>query len=114
MRFSELLTWAWTETPPVHKNRANLVIHILAVPMFVVGHALLLAALIRTSWLAVAGAVAIVASLAAQGFGHSLEQQQVPAFSSRRDFIRRLYAEQFCNFWRFIFSGGWYASLKAK
>ena len=29
-----------------------------------------------------------------------------------RDFLRRLYAEQFCNFWRFLFSGQWYASLR--
>jgi hypothetical protein len=37
-----------------------------------------------------------------------------PPFEGARDFVRRLYAEQFCNFWRFLFSGQWYASLRAR
>ena len=43
---------------------------------------------------------------------HSIEQQPVHPFAGPRDFVRRLYAEQFCNFWRFLFSGGWFASLR--
>lgn len=65
MSFSQLLSWAWEETPPVHKRTANLLIHLFAVPLFVIGH------------------------------------------------VRRLYSEQFFNFWRFLFSGKWYASLRS-
>ena len=43
MSFPELLSWAWRETPPVHKNSTNLLIHIVAVPLFVLGHILLVA-----------------------------------------------------------------------
>jgi hypothetical protein len=114
MSFSELLAWAWRETPPVHKNTTNLLIHIFAVPLFVVGHALVLGA-IALSWrLPVLGVLCIIVSVALQGFGHSLEKEQVPPFTGPRDFMRRLYAEQFCNFWRFVLSGQWYLNLRAR
>jgi hypothetical protein len=113
MSFPELLSWAWRETPPVHKNATNLLIHIFAVPLFVLGHALLVAAPIVSPWLLGGAGLSIVVSLAAQKYGHSLEHNQVHAFTGAGDFMRRLYAEQFCNFWRFLFSGQWYASLKS-
>ena len=113
MSFSELRAWAWGETPPVHKHRTNLLIHIVAVPLFVIGHILLLAGILTNPWWLVAGIVSIVVSLAAQKAGHALEPNQVPSFTGARDFLRRLYAEQFCNFWRFLFSGQWYASLRS-
>jgi hypothetical protein len=113
MSFPELLSWAWSETPPVHKNTTNLLIHVVAVPLFVLGHVLLVGGLIVNPWLLAGAVLSIVVSLAAQKYGHSLEHNQVHAFIGAGDFIRRLYAEQFCNFWRFLLSGQWYASLKA-
>jgi hypothetical protein len=113
MSFPELLSWAWRETPPVHKNGINLLIHIVAVPLFVLGHVLLVAGFLIKPWLLVAAILSVVASLAAQKFGHSLEQNQVPAFTGAGDFLRRLYAEQFYNFWRFLLSGRWYANFQA-
>ena len=113
MSFPQLLAWAWRETPPVHRNATNLMIHIVAVPLFVLGHVFLVAGLIVNPWLLAGAALCIVVSLAAQKYGHSLERTQVHAFTGASDFIRRLYAEQFCNFWRFLFSGQWYASLKS-
>jgi hypothetical protein len=115
LSFRELLAWAWRETPPVHANRTNLIIHLFAVPLFVFGHVLLLLAALALSWSQAAlGLVCIIASIALQGVGHKLEHQQVHPFVSRRDFVRRLYAEQFCNFWRYLFSGQWYASFNAQ
>ena len=113
MSFRELLAWAWRETPPVHKNVTNLVIHIFAVPLFVLGHLFLLAAFVYGWRLIVVGLLCNIASIVLQGFGHSMEQQKVPAFTGPRDFVRRLYAEQFCNFWRFLLSGQWFASVCA-
>ena len=113
MSFGELLAWAWRETPPVHRNVTNLVIHIFAVPLFVLGHLLLPVALVLEWWLAIVGLLCIIMSIALQGFGHSMEQQKVPVFTGPRDFVRRLYAEQFCNFWRFLLSGQWFSSLCA-
>ena len=114
MSFSELLSWAWRETPPVHKNAANLVIHLFAVPLFVIGHFLLIVGVFINLWILVAGIFTIVISLLLQTFGHSREANKVPPFTGLRDFLRRLYAEQFCNFWRFLVSGQWFKSLKAR
>jgi uncharacterized membrane protein YGL010W len=113
MPLGELVAWAWRETPPVHRSTGNLLIHIVAVPMFVVGHALLIAAIAANRWLLVAGIGFIVLSLTLQRLGHAMELQAVHPFAGPRDFIRRLYVEQFYNFWRFLFSGGWFASLRA-
>jgi uncharacterized membrane protein YGL010W len=114
MTFGELVVWAWSETPPVHKSAVNLIIHIIAVPLFVLGHLLLLAAIVLGWWFATVGGLSIIVSFALQGYGHSVEKQKVPAFTGPRDFLRRLYAEQFCNFWRFLFSGLWFSSLRAR
>jgi hypothetical protein len=114
MSFPALLAWAWSETPPVHKNTTNLLIHLFAVPLFVAGNFLLVAGIVFDWRLLVAALLCIAASLTLQKFGHSLERNQVPAFTGSRDFFRRLYAEQFCNFWRFLFSGQWYTSFKAR
>jgi hypothetical protein len=64
MSFRELVAWAWRETPPVHTNSTNLIIHLFAVSIFVSGHVLLLAAVGVARWLAVAGFLCIVVSLA--------------------------------------------------
>jgi hypothetical protein len=114
MSFPELLSWAWRETPPVHENVTNLLIHLFAVPLFVFGHVLLVVGIVIDPWLLIAGFLCIVVSLALQKFGHSLERKQAPPFAGSRDFLRRIYAEQFCNFWRFLFSGQWHASFKAR
>jgi hypothetical protein len=79
--------------------------------MFVFGHALLIAALIVNARLAVAGAACIFSSLVMQRVGHAMEPQPVHPFAGPKDFVRRLYAEQFYNFWRFLFSGGWLAGM---
>ena len=113
MSLGELVAWGWRETPPVHRAAGNLLIHIIAVPMFVLGHALLVAAIATSPWLVVAGGACIVVSVVLQRLGHSMETQAVHPFAGPRDFIRRLYIEQFYNFWRFLFSGGWFASVKA-
>jgi hypothetical protein len=47
--FGELLSWAWTETPPYHQHWTNLLLLIVAVPMFVFAHLLLLGAAIFTT-----------------------------------------------------------------
>jgi hypothetical protein len=114
MSFAQLVAWAWRETPPVHKDRRNLLIHVFAVPLFVAGHVLAVAGLAFSPWLLLAAAACVVVSLVLQKRGHALEATPVHPFLGPRDFVRRLYAEQFCNFWRFLFSGQWYAAYKSR
>lgn len=113
MSFPQLLSWAWEETPPVHTRTTNLLTHLFAVPLFVLGHVLLVAGIFFDKWLLVAGLGCVVVSLVLQKYAHSLEPEQPHPFTGPRDFVRRLYAEQFFNFWRFLFSGKWYASLRS-
>ena len=114
MSFSELIAWAWRETTPVHKNGTNLFIHLFAVPLFVIGNLLVVPGIFFNHWLLLAAPFCVAVSLALQKLGHSLELVPVHPFMGARDFLRRLYAEQFCNFWRFLLSGQWYASFMAR
>lgn len=91
-----------------HRNRVNLVVHLVAVPGFVLG--VLLAAwwLLSGSWTLAAGALALAGlSMAAQGWGHSLEADQPQSFASAGDGLRRIFTEQFVTFPVFLLSGGW-------
>lgn len=112
MPLGEFVAWAWRETPPVHTRRANLLIHLFAVPLFVWGHVLVLVGIALGPWIAVAGVACILASVIAQKIGHSLDSPVHP-FLGAFDFFRRLYVEQFWNFWRFLFTGGWLAAFRA-
>lgn len=113
LTFGQLVDWAWRETPPVHANRANLLIHVVAVPVFVGAHVLaIVGAVMLDAWPIIAGVVLAVIPLVLQRRGHALERQPVHAFASTKDFVGRLYAKQFCNFWRFLFTGAWFASFK--
>lgn len=42
------------------------------------------------------------------------DRSNLQPFTGPRDFVRRLYAEQFCNFWRFLFSDQWYAGFSSR
>src|SRR4051812_40464150 len=87
MSFRELVSWAWRETLPVHHNGTNLLIHIVAVPLFVLGHVMLVVGMFVNAWLLVPAIVGIVVSLLAQKVGHSLERNQVPPFTGAVDFL---------------------------
>jgi hypothetical protein len=110
--FSELLDWQWSDYSERHRNRNNLLIHIVAVPLFWLGainfvFPLLFAGLLYS----LSGLVLMALSIFVQGKGHEMEKLPPLAFQGPRDFLRRLLAEQFVTFPRFVFSGGWYRNL---
>ena len=114
MNFSELLEWQWRDYADKHRNHANLIIHIIAVPILWLGainflSALLLAGLVH----ALGGALLIGLSLFAQGKGHEMEKTPPEPFKDTMSFVQRVIAEQFVTFPRFVLSGQWYANLRA-
>lgn len=113
MPLPEFISWAWRETSPVHRNPANLLIHLFAVPLFLAGHVLIFLGLLSDGRLLIAGPLCVLVSLYLQKVGHALEQVPPIPFSGPRDFFRRVYVEQLINFWRFLLSGQWYANYKA-
>ncbi len=113
MGISELSRWQWDGYPKYHRSRPNLLIHIVAVPLFLLGTMVLLAAIAQLSlWSLVVAVGCIVVALALQGRGHRLEAVPPEPFSGPLNFISRLLLEQWVTFPRFVFSGGWLATLR--
>ena len=113
MRLGELLRWQWEGYPKYHQSRANLLIHIVAVPLFLFGTVTLVASALQTSGLLLALAIGcIVVAVALQGSGHRLEPVPPEPFSGPLNFVSRLFLEQWVTFPRFVLSGGWGAALR--
>lgn len=108
MNLADLASWQARDYAQYHQGRRNLVVHIVAVPLFLLGNALVLGALLVQEWGLVAGALALSAlAFAAQGFGHRSEPIPPAPFSGPRNAIARILVEQWVTFPRFVLSGGW-------
>lgn len=113
MRLVELLRWQWEGYPRYHRSRANLLLHIVVVPVFLAGNLGLLAALLaRSPALAVASLAAMLASVAAQGRGHALEEHPPEPFTGPANAVSRLVLEQWITFPRYVLTGGWLQALR--
>lgn len=119
MTFQELLDWQWSDYADKHRHRTSLLIHIVAVPVVwwaavqAFGALMLLllgvpGAFRMLFW----AAVLIGLSLFAQARGHALEASPPEPFGSPAEALRRLVAEQFVTFPRFVLTGGWLRNLK--
>lgn len=98
-----------------HQSRANLLLHIVFVPLFLVGNITLLVALFERRWLlALAAVVLTFFALAVQGRGHRGEAVPPEPFTSPRNAIARIFLEQWVTFPRFVLSGGWRQALKGE
>jgi hypothetical protein len=113
MSVGDLLRWQWDGYPRYHQSRANLLIHIVAVPLFLLGTIGLIVAVIQLSLVVLVIAVGgIIVAVALQGRGHRLEPVPPEPFSGPLNFASRLFFEQWVTFPRFVFSGGWGAALR--
>ncbi len=107
-----LLEWQWSDYSAKHRNRANLLLHIVAVPLFQIGTLILASAALTMSGAAAAVAlVCMAAALVIEGRGHTLERETPTPFDGPADFVSRFVAEQWVTFPRFVLSGAWYRNL---
>ena len=107
-----LIRWQWAGYSRYHQSRANLLLHIVVVPLFLVGNIVLVTALVRGWWLAVLLSVAaMVVSVALQGRGHGKEAVPPEPFTGPRNAVLRIFLEQWVTFPRFVLSGGWWKAL---
>jgi hypothetical protein len=113
MGLPELLRWQWDGYARYHRSRANLLLHIVVVPLFLAGDLAILLGLATLAWApAVAGIAAIAISLALQGRGHRLEPVPPEPFTGPLNAVARLLCEQWITFPRFVLSGGWIDALR--
>jgi phage terminase small subunit len=109
----QLLRWQWDGYQRYHQSRANLVLHILVVPLFLAGNILLVVALARAWWLtALVSLAAMVVSVALQGRGHGREAMPPEPFTGPANAVGRIFLEQWVTFPRFVLSGGWWRALR--
>jgi hypothetical protein len=112
--FSELLDWQWSRYEANHRNRNNLLIHIICVPLFWIGALNFVVPLLFAGLLhALGGVILMSLSLFLQGKGHEMEANAPEPFQSAREYVRRVVAEQFVTFPRFVLSGGWWKNFNA-
>jgi hypothetical protein len=109
----ELLRWQWDGYARYHHSRVNLLIHIVAVPVFLLATVGTVMALLQQSlWLGIVSIAAAVVSLALQGRGHKQEQVSPEPFTGPANAISRIFLEQWVTFPRFVLSGGWAHALR--
>ena len=112
MSIYELLRWQWQGYPRYHRSRSNLLIHIVVVPLFLLGNVVVLAALVERTWgVAAAAIVGMVLSVALQGRGHKQEPVPPEPFTGPGNAMLRIFCEQWVTFPRFVLSGGWWTGL---
>jgi hypothetical protein len=108
-----LLAWQLALYPQGHADRRNLAIHAATVPLFLAGGVALAASTVLSPWLALAGVLAMVTAVAAQGRGHARETTRPVAFRGPADVLVRIFVEQWVTFPRFVLSGGFAAAWRA-
>jgi hypothetical protein len=103
-----LIAWQWRGYADNHRDRLNLLLHLVAVPAFIAG-ALAFVRLLTLGLWAGAGVALLLAVVAfgVQGIGHKREAVAPVPFDGPADFIGRVLVEQFITFPRFVLSGHW-------
>ena len=98
----------WQNYARVHSDRRNLVIHALAVPLFVAASITLVGCLVSGNYpIAFAALFVALTSMLLQGRGHALEVHAPEPFSGPGNFLKRWFREQFFIFPVFLLSGRW-------
>jgi hypothetical protein len=98
----------WPDYLRVHADRRNLLIHLVAVPLFVAAFLALLVSVAKGHWpMAFVASAAALLSMALQGRGHRLETKPPRPFTGPANFVRRWFTEQFITFPLFVLSGRW-------
>jgi phage terminase small subunit len=112
MSVRQLLAWQWQGYARYHQDRRNLLVHLFAVPLFMVASVLLVVAVFKFSLVLLAVAAGGMAvSLALQGRGHRLEPVPPEPFTGPANLVGRLCLEQWVTFPRFVLSRGWSRNL---
>ncbi|MFO0585824.1 MAG: terminase [Anaeromyxobacter sp.] len=109
-----LAAWQWRLYPDGHRDRRNLLVHAITVPLFELGTlALAGAAIAGRSWPAPAGLALVAVALVAQKRGHAVEATAPVPFRGPGDLAARFLVEQWWTFPRYVLSGGFARAWQA-
>lgn len=110
-----LLAWQRSDYPAKHRDRVNLLLHLVAVPLFMAGTLILLGAALRRSGLGVVlGLGCLAVAVVVEGRGHAREWETPTPFAGPLDFVTRFVVEQWVTFPRFVLTGAWSRSFRAR
>lgn len=112
-RSAGLLAWQLKLYPDGHRDRRNLLVHALTVPLFLTGTLTLLGGALVAPWTPLAGLAAMATALVAQGRGHKREATAPVPFRGPGDVLARLFVEQWVTFPRFVLGGGFARAWRA-
>ncbi|HVP60760.1 MAG TPA: terminase [Myxococcaceae bacterium] len=112
-RRGSLLEWQWSLYPAGHRDRRNLLVHALTVPVFQVGTVALATAPFLSGWLAALGFGAMAGAMVMQGRTHRREQTPPVPFRGPGDVVARILAEQWLTFPRYVASGAFGRAWRA-
>jgi len=108
MNLKQLLCWQWDGYRDTHRSRLNLAIHVLTVPVFVLGMVLAGYAIATLSLrLCAVGLIANALAIGLQGVGHRFESVAPPTFAGIGNAVVRILCEQWVTFPRFLLTGSW-------
>jgi Protein of unknown function (DUF962) len=97
-----LLSWQYAGYATNHRDRVNLVIHLLTVPLFCLGALCSLLSLLGLQpWGIAIGLGLMLLAFLAQGIGHRRERNNPEPFDGASDFFSRIFVEQFISFPRY-------------
>ncbi|HEX4891898.1 MAG TPA: hypothetical protein VFV47_01320 [Hyphomicrobiaceae bacterium] len=119
MTFAEVLNQQWDGYEDRHRNKVNLMIHIVTVPLVwfaalqVFGGLVLMLVGVGGLKMWIYAAILITIALVAQRQGNAMEQAPSTAPGNPKDFAIHAAAEQFVTFPRFVLTGGWLRNLQS-
>ncbi len=111
---ADLLAWQRELYPEGHRDRTNLIIHVVTVPLFHMGLLTLVLGAVQLSVFTIlSGWIPMIVALFAQGRGHRRERTPPVPFQGAGDVVTRLLAEQLVTFPRFLLSGDFVRAWRA-
>ncbi|CCN47495.1 conserved hypothetical protein [Vibrio nigripulchritudo MADA3029] len=91
-----------------HQHQGNFLIHLIMVPVFIIGFWGALVSLVLGKFLMAGGLVLLpLISIAVQGIGHKKEHLPPEPFTSPVNAVTRILLEQLYTFPKYLISGKW-------
>ncbi|MCC2595098.1 terminase [Pusillimonas sp. MFBS29] len=108
MSLQQVLRTQWDGYQCTHATRANFVVHLTTVPVFMAGTlGFICGAVTLSMGYCVLGLFAMAVAMAAQAWGHKHEAHSPAPFTSRSNAFARIFLEQWVTFPKYALHAAW-------